>query len=82
MVKVLWTQKFEQDFRHVKDPSTKAKILKQIKKIADRPEKGKPLSFSLRGERAIYIKPYRLIYSFADDTLILLRFEHRKKVYK
>ena len=82
MVKVLWTQKFKQDFKHVKDSSTREKILKQIKKIADTPEKGKPLKYSLKGERTIYIKPYRLIYSYAKDTLILLRFEHRKKVYK
>ena len=82
MVKVLWTQKFKQDFKHVKDSSTREKILKQIKKIADMPEKGKPLKYSLKGERTIYIKPYRLIYSYAKDILILLRFGHRKKVYK
>jgi len=39
MVKVLWTQKFEQDFKKIRDSSTKKRILKQIKKIADRPEK-------------------------------------------
>lgn len=82
MVKVLWTQKFEQDLKRVKDSYTKGKILKQIKKIADIPEKGKPLKYSLKGERTIYIKPYRLMYSYAKDTLFLLRFEHRKKVYK
>lgn len=81
MVKLLWTQKFEQEFSHVKDLATREKILKQIRKIHARPETGKPLRYSLKGERTIYIKPYRLIYSFANDTLILLRFEHRKEAY-
>lgn len=81
MVRLLWTQKFEQEFSHVKDSATREKILKQIRKIHERPDIGKPLGYSLKGERTIYIKPYRLIYSFANDTLILLRFEHRKDVY-
>jgi mRNA-degrading endonuclease RelE of RelBE toxin-antitoxin system len=81
MVKVLWTQKFEQDFKHAKDLLTREKILKQIKKIAEKPDTGKPLWYSLKGERTINIKPYRLIYSFAGDILILLRFEYRKNVY-
>ena len=79
MVKVLWTQKFEQDFKKIRDSSTKKRILKQIKKIADRPEKGKPLRFSFKGERTLYIKPYRLIYSFTSNILVLLRFEYKKK---
>ena len=81
MVRVLWTQKFEQDFKHVKDLITRKRILKQIRKVAESPETGKPLKYSLKGERTVYIKPYRLIYSLSSDTLILLRFEHRKKVY-
>lgn len=81
MVRVLWTQKFEQDFKHVKDLITRKRILKQIRKVAESPEIGKPLKYSLKGERTVYIKPYRLIYSLSSDMLILLRFEHRKKVY-
>lgn len=81
MVSVLWTQKFEQDFKHVKDSTTKERLLKQIAKIAERPDIGKPLKYALKGEWTIYIKPYRLIYCVEGETLILLRFEHRKEVY-
>lgn len=81
MVNVMWTQKFKQDLKRVKDSSTREKILRQIKKITDKPARGKPLRYSLKGEKTIYIKPYRLIYSFTNDALILLRFEHRKKAY-
>lgn len=75
------TQKFEDDTKHIKDSLLKEKIKKQISKITERPDIGKPLKYFLKGEKSVYIKPYRLIYSVADDTLILLRFEHRKKVY-
>ena len=81
MVKVLWTQKIEQDFKHVKDPLTKERLFKQIAKIAERPEIGKPLKYTLKGERTIYIRPYRLIYALEGETQILLRFEHRKNMY-
>ena len=78
---VILTQKFEEDTKHIKDNLLKERIKKHIKKIIERPDIGKPLRYSLKGERTIYIKPYRLIYSIANDTLILLRFEHRKEVY-
>jgi len=78
---IIWTQKFEEDFKKVKDKSIQDKFEKQINKIRLRPDYGKPLRYDLKGERTIYIKPYRLIYNLEKNTLILLRFEHRKVVY-
>ncbi|MEM7826040.1 MAG: type II toxin-antitoxin system RelE/ParE family toxin [Candidatus Aenigmatarchaeota archaeon] len=79
---VIWTQKFEDELKKVKDTAIKERIKKQIEKIIKNPEVGKPLRFKLKGERTVYIKPYRLIYSVIGDKLYLLRFEHRKKVYR
>ena len=79
--KVILTQKYEEDIKHIKDSLLKERIKKQIKKIIERPDMGKPLRYSLKGERTVYIKPYRLIYSTVGNTLILLRFEHRKDAY-
>jgi len=79
---IIWTQNFEQDFKKVKDKSTQEKLEKQIKKITENPAFGKPLRYDLKGERTIYIKPYRLIFKVEGGKLILLRFEHRKEVYK
>lgn len=79
---IIWTQKFEQDFKKIKDRATQDKLEKQIKKIRFNPNFGKPLRYDLAGERTVYIKPYRLIYSVVDDKLYLLRFDHRKDVYK
>ena len=62
------------------DNFDKERLKKQINKILDNPETGKPLKY-LRGERTIYIKPFRLIYALKNDELILLKFEHRKSVY-
>jgi len=57
------------------------KLRSQIIKILDNPDVGKPLK-SKRGERSLYIKPFRLIYSIRANEIILLKFEHRKIVYK
>ena len=79
---IIWTQKFEDEFKKVKDTAIKERIKKQIEKIIKNPEVGKSLRFGLKGERTVYIKSYRLIYSTVGDKLYLLRFEHRKKVYR
>jgi mRNA-degrading endonuclease RelE of RelBE toxin-antitoxin system len=78
---IIWTQKFEQEFKKIKDRVTQEKIEKQIKKILKNPSIGKSLKYNLKGEKTIYIKPFRLIYSLEKDKLILLRFEHRNGVY-
>ncbi len=79
---VIWTNKFENNLKKVKNKSAKAKIKKQIIKIIKNPDIGKPLRFRLKGERTIYVKPYRMIYTVIKDKLYLLRFEHREKVYE
>ena len=56
------------------------KLKKQINRILDKPDVGKPLRY-IRGERALYIKPFRLIYTVQGNELILLKFDHRQKVY-
>lgn len=56
------------------------KLEKQIKKIIENPKVGKPLKYK-RGERSLYIKLFRLVYAIRGDEIILLKFDHRKKVY-
>ena len=81
MVKVTYTDKFEREFRKA-DSSIKEKAVKQIKKVIEDPETGKPLRYDLKGERTIYVKPYRIIYSFFNNEIQFLRFEHRGEVYE
>lgn len=76
------TNSFRHDVKHLRDELLKERIKKQIKKIIQSPEIGKPLGNVLKGERSVYIKPFRLTYAIDDETLILLKFKHRKDVYK
>jgi len=79
---VVWTKKFERELRKVRNRTVKDRVKEQIAKILDSPETGKPLRFALKGERSLHVPPYRLIYAVQGKTLYLLRFEHRKIVYR
>jgi addiction module RelE/StbE family toxin len=81
MVEVIYTEKFEREFKKA-DGSIKEKAVKQIKKIIEEPETGKPLRYDLKGERTVYVKPYRIIYSYFNNQINFLRFEHRGEVYE
>jgi mRNA-degrading endonuclease RelE of RelBE toxin-antitoxin system len=78
---VVYTLKFEREFKKVKDSRVKEQLKKQIEKIIENPDVGKPLRYDFKGERTVYVKPCRLIYKLDGETLYLLRFEHRKEVY-
>lgn len=80
MVRIVYSEGFEKAVRKL-DSSVKSKLIKQIEKIIKNPEIGKPLRYSLKHERSIYVRPYRLIYAIERDAIILLRFLHRKSVY-
>ncbi len=78
---IVYTSKFEHDVKRIKDKSVKDRLEKNIRKIVENPEIGKPLSYVLKGERTVRIPPFRLIYAINESTLILLRFENRNSVY-
>jgi addiction module RelE/StbE family toxin len=79
--RIIPTEKFEKDVRKIKDKKIKERIDTEVKRVCENPMIGKPLKYSLKGEKTIRIKPYRLIYTVQGSNLILLRFEHRKDVY-
>jgi mRNA-degrading endonuclease RelE of RelBE toxin-antitoxin system len=80
MVRIIPSKEFIKNTKKL-DSKQREKLEKQIKKIVKDPFIGKPLKYR-RGERAIRIKPFRLIYSFSKgENLYLLKFDHRKKVY-
>ena len=82
VTEVIWTRKFERELRKLRDKPIKDRVKHQIEKVLDNPETEKPLRFALKGERSVYVPPYRLIYAVQGETLYLLRFEHRKMVYR
>ncbi|MBP9008464.1 MAG: type II toxin-antitoxin system RelE/ParE family toxin [Methanospirillum sp.] len=53
-----------------------------VEKIIENPEVGKPLQYELAGMRSVRIPPFRILYEYNHDHLILYTFEHRDSVYK
>ena len=53
------------------DKSLKIKLNKLLLKIINNPEIGKPMKYGRKDTREIYMKPFRVSYSFEYSTLIL-----------
>ena len=81
MVKVRFSERFSKIFSKIKDNLIKVKVKKQIKKISKNPEFGKPMKNSRKGTRELYIKPFRLSYSYDKDkgVVYVLDLYHKKK---
>jgi mRNA-degrading endonuclease RelE of RelBE toxin-antitoxin system len=81
MVEAIFDEKFKNLFSKIKDSLTKEKIIKQIAKIKENPEIGKPMRFSRKGTRELYISPFRLsyLYDYAKQTVYLLDLYHKDK---
>ena len=75
MVIIEYTHSFQKQFSKIKNKSLKEKIIKQIEKIIDNPLIGKPMRNVRKGTREVYIKPFRLAYSYNQNTFHLLFIE-------
>lgn len=78
---IIRTESFEHSVKSIRNALFQERVKKQIRKILDNPEVGKPLGANLKGERNVRIKPYRIIYKVDGETLYLLKCEHRDSVY-
>ena len=79
MVKVSYDPLFQRRFSKIKDSLTKEKVIKQFRKIRDNPEIGKPMRFSRKGTREVYVSPFRLSYMFLkeEDKIVFLDLYHK-----
>ena len=61
------------------DNSIRLRLDKILLKIIENPELGKPMMYARKGTRELYIKPFRLSYSFDNISgiLFLLDFYHK-----
>ena len=57
MVTAEFDLSFQKAFSKIKDPVMKEKIIKQIAKLKDNPELGKPMRYTRKGTRELYISP-------------------------
>jgi addiction module RelE/StbE family toxin len=79
MVKVVFDASFKKDFKKIKDNSIKEKIIKQVSKIKDNPEIGKPMRYGRKGTRELYIPPFRLSYMVKEKIIYILALYHKDK---
>ena len=79
MVIICFEKKFEDIVRKVKDTVLKEKVKKQIQKIVENPEIGKPMRYARKGTREIYVSPFRLSYAYiqSESKIIFLDLYHK-----
>lgn len=72
---------FRKKLSKIKNNSLIIQIKKQIKKIVEIPEIGKPMRYGRKGTREIYTKPFRLsyVYLLHENKIIFLDLYHKKK---
>lgn len=70
---------FEQKMRKIKNTADKEKIKKQIGKILENPDVGKPMRYSRKGTREVYVSSFRLSYIYyqQENSLIFLDIYHK-----
>ncbi len=67
MVNVDFDGIFEKKYRKIKDIAFKLRVKKQIAKITESPEMGKPMRHGRKGTREVYIEPFRLSYAYLPE---------------
>jgi addiction module RelE/StbE family toxin len=64
------------------DPEQHSHVLKKINQIQKKPEHYKPLSGDFYGSRRVHIGDFVLIYHLEDDKIVIIDYDHHKRVYK
>ena len=72
MVDVEYETEFEKKLRKIKDLVLKKRIIKQLDKIIENPNIGKPMRFERKGTREVYISSFRLSYRIMSADLIYI----------
>ena len=58
---------FEKRLKKIKNQFLKDKLKRQISKIIENPEIGKPMMHARKGTRELYIAPFRLSYAYFKE---------------
>ncbi len=79
MVEVIFYPHFHNIFSKIKERSLKERIIKQLTKIRENPEIGKPMMNARKGTREVYIPPFRLSYAYnkEQNMVIILDLYHK-----
>ena len=79
MVKVIFDKNFQRDIEKTKDNTFREQVKKQIEKIIQNPEIGKPMMYNRKGTRELYVGHFRLSYKYHydSDTIEFLEIYHK-----
>ena len=80
-MEIIFSEEFKRDFKKIKDKVTRLRIIKQLKKLYDVPEAGKPLQYNLKNHRSVRVPPFRIIYRLEGNKIVINCFDHRKDIY-
>jgi mRNA-degrading endonuclease RelE of RelBE toxin-antitoxin system len=61
------------------DNSIREKLKKQILKIVENPEIGKPMKYARKETREVYVAPFRLSYTYIkhENKIVFLNLYHK-----
>ena len=81
MVKVSFDENFQKLFSKLNNHALKERILKQIAKLRENPNSGKPMIYLRKGTRELYVSPFRLSYLYIkeENKLLLLDLYHKDR---
>jgi len=79
MLNVDFDPSFLEVISKIRNPLMKERIKKQISKVIDNPEIGKPMMHLRKGTRELYVSQFRLSYVYLHDAnkLVFLDFYHK-----
>jgi len=79
MVTVAYSPTFEKSVRKLRDNRVKERLKIQIQKVVKDPDIGKPMRYSRKNTREVYIPPFRLSYYYDEnkDLLVFLTLYHK-----
>ena len=80
--KIIFTNRAIKDLSKI-DDSTKDRIGKKLKEFSIDPlSHARKLSDPVIGQYRFRVGVYRIVFDIEDETIIVLRVGHRKKIYK
>lgn len=79
MVNIEFGSSFEKVFKKINNLAVKDHLKKQIQKIIENPEVGKPMRYGRKGTREVYVVPYMLSYAWIkdEDKIVFLDLYHK-----
>jgi mRNA-degrading endonuclease RelE of RelBE toxin-antitoxin system len=79
MVRAAYEPSFKKKFLKLGDARVQEKIKKQIRRIVENPEVGKPMRHSRKDTREVHVRPFRLSYKYQKslDLVIFADFYHK-----